>query len=693
MASDEPPPDPLWPPFPETSYDDWRQRVAGELGEEGLAILTTSTLEGIAIAPLYAAGQVEEPLPVPAPAVVGRPWEPWMTYGDADPARIGEAIRRDLALGLEGVWLRCDEASRSGLDSDWEEASARVGLGGLALATSDDLAEALASAPLERLGVGLEAGAQALPAAALLLAAAERLGHPPAALRGCLGADPLAALATGEALPLADLCQELGSLGAWCRQHAPGLCAARVGTGPYVDAGADSVQEVAYALATGNEYLAALGTAGLGPADAAAQILFVLEGGRDLYLQIAKLRAARTLWAAVLRAWGVAGEPPAMRLHVRGAWRTVTAYDRWGNLLRGTVEALAAVAGGAEAVTLPPYDQASGGDGERAHRLALTTQLVLRDEGQLHRVADPAAGSWYVEALTRELAGRAWEGFQRLESSGGMGRALTVGVVAGQVEEASQRRREALANRQLPVVGVSSFADPAEELPAARAEPSTELLAARRERLRQGRRHQQGAALEKLRQGATRAHHPGPELAAAAIAAARGGDTLGQLAQALERRRPDARGPHLPRWRDAEPFETLRRRVQRRPPEERPSLPLLRLGDPGDTAAGAAFARRLLAAAGLRVRELPSGAAEVAASPGASPPPAVVLVAPDGEVEALARAAAAARRAGSRWVLAVVARPPAGGGDEEAAVDHWLYEGCDALGILADLLRHLEVAG
>jgi methylmalonyl-CoA mutase len=684
--------------FPAVSYEEWRRRVVGEVGGEEAfeERLVTETLEGIRLEPLHTREHPgQEPLAVP-PAAPG-PWGLWLRFPDGAPEAAAEAVRRGKELEATGAWVTLDEAGRQGLDSDFEDASALVGRGGLALSTAADLEPLVARAHSKGIALGLEAGSQALPLAALTLAAAG--AGEGRRLTGCLGADPLGALAAGEAVEIPSQLDEMASLALWSARHAPGLRAAQVATAPYHDAGADAVQELAFALATGVTYLRHLTAAGLELEEASGQITFVFEVGRGFHLQIAKLRAARALWAMALAAGaegdGGAGARPAMRLHARTSWRTKSAYDCWSNLVRETVEAMAAILGGAQELTLRRFDEVAGAPGELGQRLALTTQLVLREEAQLHRVADPAAGSWSLEALTRELARGAWELFQRIESEGGTVAALSPGgAVERWVSEAATRRRRQIATGALPVVGVSAWANLQDPPPApAQAEPSTELLASRRERLGRLRSRERSAAFDALDIVRRHRGRADAELVAALVGAARGGATLSQLVESLERPLPRSRGPSLPAWRDAEPFEGLRRAVDRhtRATSRRPVLLLVELGPHAELADSSAWVRRLLASVGLEGQELPGprSPTEAMAAVSGRHPDAAVLVAPRlADPARVAIYSDALRHAGCTLVGATGRPIPSVAG----AVDFWLQDGGELLEGLRLLLRRLGVA-
>jgi len=388
-------------------------------------LLATTTYDGLTVRPLYRP-ETEAPPPVPGMRRGGLPWQVRQRYTEPDPA----ALRADLAGGVTEVWL-------SG--------------------AAEDLLEEI---DLGEVGVVLDEGCLDR-----LLDAARRHGVPATALTGNLGADPLAERArTGRPGDP----ERLVRLAAGCVAGLPGLRAVTVDATVYHDAGGSPADVLACSIASGVEYLRLLTGAGLDVADAFGQLEFRYPVGTDLFESVAVLRAARRLWARVARECGA---PAAQRQHAVTSAAMLTALSPWSNIMRTSVACTAAAVGGADAVTVAAFDELSPERGEPGRRLARNLQAVLREEAQLHRVADPAAGSWYVERHTEDLAGRAWSRFREIERAGGMGAALDGGLVAGRLAATRRARAADLARRQPPIVGVSRFVDPG---PATLAGPATE---------------------------------------------------------------------------------------------------------------------------------------------------------------------------------------------------------------------------
>ncbi|MCF2529778.1 methylmalonyl-CoA mutase subunit beta [Yinghuangia soli] len=447
--------------FPQPTREQWQGLVAGVLRKSRVIgaddapenpedLLATTTYDGIRLAPLYTADDASPDAGVPGlPSYVRGAraagsaldgWDVRQLHADPDPARTAEAVLADLENGVSSVFLQ-------------------TGPGALDPA---ELPRVLTGVLLDLAPVVLDPGADFAPAADALLAVFRGSDVAPGEIRGNLGADPLAVHArTGRAPQAgADLAAAAGLA---VRAHAefPNLQAIAVDAQPYHEAGASEGQELGAATAAGVAYLRALTAAGLDVDTALGLVEFRFAATADQFLTIAKLRAARRLWARVAQASGAASG--AQKQHAVTSWSMATRRDPWVNMLRTTVAAFAAGVGGADAVTVRPFDAALGLPDAFARRIARNTQALLLEESHLAQVIDPAGGSWYVEKLTDELAHSAWAFFQDIERAGGIAAALDSGLVADRIAEVRAAREKALATRTDPLTGVSEFPNLTEE--------------------------------------------------------------------------------------------------------------------------------------------------------------------------------------------------------------------------------------
>ncbi len=431
--------------FPDVPHEQWQRLVAGVLrksgkdveGTEAEEALSTALEDGLRTRPLYTSHDT-----APEPGLPG--FAPFVRGGRAEGNTVGgwdvrqrhttadrDTVLADLENGVTSIWLT-------------------VGDGGIPVA---ELGRVLDGVYLDLAPVVLDAGRETEPAARELLRLYEERGVARDAARGNLGADPLGYEArTGQRGDVASA-TELARL---CAAEYPGLRALTVDALPFHEAGGSAAQELGASLATAVAYLRELTEAGLSVEQACGQLEFRYAATADQFLTIAKLRAARRLWARVAEVCG-APRAGAQRQHVVTSPVMMTRRDPWVNMLRTTIATLAAGAGGADAVTVLPFDHALGLPDAFARRIARNTSTILIEESHLARVIDPAGGSWYVERLTDELAHAGWEFFQRIERLGGMAAALRSGDVERDLAETWRARTVRLAKRREPITGVSEF--------------------------------------------------------------------------------------------------------------------------------------------------------------------------------------------------------------------------------------------
>jgi methylmalonyl-CoA mutase len=447
--------------FPDANLEQWHGLVAGVLRKSGKEVsgaaaedaLSTALEDGLRTRPLYTAHDAapDPGFPGFAPFVRGaRPegttaggWEVRQRHAVAD----NTAVLTDLENGVTSLWL---VAGEDGIPV--------TSLGAVLDGVYLDLAP-----------VVLDAGGQFQAAAEELLRLYDARGIDHKAARGNLGADPLGHEArTGEELDFAPVVP----LARRCAEEYPGLRALTVDALPYHEAGGSAAQELGASIATGVAYLRSLTAAGLSVEQACAQLEFRYAATADQFLTIAKLRAARRLWARVAEVCGAPGAG-AQAQHAVVSPVMMTRRDPWVNMLRATIATLAAGVGGAEAVTVLPFDHALGLPDGFARRVARNTSTILVEESHLSRVIDPAGGSWYVERLTDELAEAAWRFFRTIERDGGQAAVLRSGRIRTDLATTWAQRSKKLATRREPITGVSEFPHlgekPVERAPAPEA--------------------------------------------------------------------------------------------------------------------------------------------------------------------------------------------------------------------------------
>jgi len=453
--------------FPPVERVQWQRLVLGVLRKSGrldgdatpaqAELALASVLpDGFAVQGLYTAEGALPPVGVPglapftrggtAAGATGGGWDVRQRHDDPDPATTHRAALDDLEGGGSSVWLT-------------------LGGGGLPVAA---LGEVLDGVYVDLAPVVLDAGGETADAAAAYLSLAAERGVADDDLLGVLGADPLGLAARTGTVP------DLGvatSLARRCADRHPGVRAVVVDGLPYADAGATDGQELGLALATAVAYLRALTEAGLDAAQACGQLEFRSSASADQFVTIAKLRAARRLWARVTEVAGLAPAGRAQRQHAVTSWAMTATADPYTNLLRSTIACFAAGVGGADAVTVLPFDAALGLPDAVSRRLARNTSALLLEESHVAATVDPAGGSWAVEALTDELARAGWAVFREVERAGGMAAALASGLVADRLAASAAARTERLSTGVDGIIGVTEFPDLAASPLVRRAAP------------------------------------------------------------------------------------------------------------------------------------------------------------------------------------------------------------------------------
>lgn len=665
--------------------------------------LVTQLIEGLTIQPLYTESDAPSAdamgLPGQAPFVrgasglrAGAPaWSILSEHRHPLPVEANRAILSDIHRGAHGVVVRLSPRS---FEDGGAVSHGQCGCGGGVLVdTLDDLDRVFHQVELGKLHLTVHAGAAFMASAAGLLSLYAQRGVAESEIRCNFGADPLGVLAARGTLPrpAETLLAELGSL-ARSTARLPNARAVVVSTAPYDNAGATAVQELAAAMATAVTYLRAMEDAGMSVTDAARQLTFSLAVGADQFLDIAKFRALRALYNRILEAAEVPEAKRSIRVHARTSRRILTQRDPWVNVLRTTIGCFAAALGGAEEVTILPFDDVIGPSDELAMRLARNTQIVLQEEGHLGDVLDAAGGSYYVEHLTLDLAQAAWKQFQEIERRGGMLAALRDGSVAKEIEATRQKRAKDLARRKIPITGVSEFPHLGEK-PVVRTKVDTtaheaELAGRRKQRAADA---SLSAALKAL-QGQS-----GDNLLKGLTAAASRGATLHMLNQALGtsgNASETVTALHLHRF--AEPFEKLRDQsdLLLQKSGQRPRVFSANMGPIAMHTARAMFAQNFFEAGGFEV-VTNDGFADVAAAASAferSGTKRVVICSSDAWYDG--SACELGRALKHKGAIEVILAGNPGQNEakyREAGINRFIYIGCDVLGTLTELSNNANL--
>lgn len=633
--------------FPPATRAQWRALVEKVLKDVDADTLKSKTHDGIEIEPLY-----DKSVGGPELRRSG-PWRVLQRSDHPDPTEANVLALADLEGGADGlalVFAGAPSARGYGVD----------------IASLDELDRALNGVMLDLIHLRVEtAPFRGRHVAALVAALVERRGQSPFGLSIDFGLDPIGDMARTGASPVAweEMADRLGDLAGALSERGFRRSLVRADARPVHEAGGSQAQELAYAVTTGLAYLRALEAHGFTLDVASEALSFLLVADADEFLTLAKFRAMRRLWARVEDACGLPPKP--IRLDAETAWRMTTRRDPFVNMLRGAIAACAAGLGGADGVTVLPFTAALGLPDGFARRMARLTQLILIEESNLGRVADPAAGAGGFEALTTQLAERAWALLQRIESSGGVVTSLTKGSLQADIAKVRVERESAIAARKDPLTGTSEFANLTEAAVAVLA-PAP----------RAGSPRPVAAALS--------SPAPLPALIEAAHANA-------ALIDAFPLPGAFTCEP-LPSKRDAEPFERLRDVSDERLAQTgvRPRVFLANLGPVAAFTARASFAKNFFESGGVEAMTNDGFAShdELIAAFKRSGTKLVCLCSQDDTYEAEGMAIVKALQSAGASVIYVAGRPqkfhePL----REAVRVRFIFAGCDALGMLEEAIK------
>jgi len=501
---------------------DWEAAAAKEVKGKDLA---WHMPEGIAVKPLYTAADTEglDPgLPGFAPFTrgpyasmyTGRPWTIRQYAGFSTAEESNAFYRRNLAAGQKGLSVAFDLATHRGYDSDHPRVVGDVGKAGVAIDTLEDMQILFDGIPLDEMSVSMTMNGAVLPVMAFYIVAAEEQGVAQDQLSGTIQNDILKEFAVRNTYiyPPEPSMRIVADIIAYTSAHMPRFNSISISGYHMQEAGATAVQELAFTLADGAEYVRTAMARGLDVDAFAGRLSFFFGIGMNFFMEIAKLRAARLLWHRIMSGFG-AKKPKSLmlRTHCQTSGVSLTEQDPYNNIIRTTVEAMAAVLGGTQSLHTNSFDEAIALPTDFSARIARNTQLVLAEETGIPNVADPLGGSYYVEALTKELADAAWALIEEVEGLGGMTKAVDSGMPKRRIEEAAAARAASVDRGETTIVGVNRY--------RLKDEPPIEILEidnarvragqiARLEKNRAGRDEARAqAALDALREGA-RQNHP-----------------------------------------------------------------------------------------------------------------------------------------------------------------------------------------
>jgi methylmalonyl-CoA mutase len=497
--------------------DDWEDLARKEAKGKDLS---RETPEGIRLKTVYGPGgvaHIDSGYPGLPPYTrgpyatmyAGRPWTIRQYAGFSTAEESNAFYRRNLAAGQKGLSVAFDLATHRGYDSDHPRVAGDVGKAGVAIDSVEDMKLLFDGIPLGEMSVSMTMNGAVLPVMAFYIVAGEEQGVPRAELTGTIQNDILKEFAVRNTYiyPPEPSMRIVSDIIAYCAAEMPKFNSISISGYHMHEAGATAVQELAYTLADGMEYVRVAIADGLDVDDFAPRLSFFFGIGMNLFMEVAKLRAARTLWARIMTELGAKTEKSKLlRTHCQTSGVSLTEQDPYNNIVRTTVEALAAVLGGTQSLHTNSFDEAIALPTDFSARIARNTQLILAEESGVTAVADPLGGSWYVEALTRELEEKAWALIEEVEAHGGMTKAVAEGLPKHRIEEAAAERAAKVDTGETVIVGVNRYRlEQEEEHPFLEVDNAKVRAGqiARLEKMRAGRDEAKArAALDALEQAA-----------------------------------------------------------------------------------------------------------------------------------------------------------------------------------------------
>ena len=540
-----PPPRDLPEPSASPTLEKWAAAAAKEVKGKDL---TWATPEGIAVKPLYTAEDVSDLDPglpgfapftrgVRASMYAGRPWTIRQYAGFSTAEQSNAFYRRNLAAGQKGLSVAFDLATHRGYDSDHPRVTGDVGKAGVAIDTVEDMKILFDGIPLDKMSVSMTMNGAVIPILAFFIVAGEEQGVPRGALDGTIQNDILKEFMVRNTYiyPPEPSMRIISDIFGYTSREMPKFNSISISGYHMQEAGATQVQELAFTIADGMEYVKYGVASGLDIDKFAGRLSFFFAIGMNFFMEIAKLRAARVLWHRVMTQLGAKDERSKMlRTHCQTSGVSLTEQDPYNNVMRTTIEAMAAMLGGTQSLHTNALDEAIALPTDFSARIARNTQIVLQEETGMTKVVDPLGGSYYVESLTQELVDRAWEIIEKVEADGGMAKAVAAGWPKAMIEEASAARAARVDREEDVIVGVNKYRlaqeDPIDILDVdnhkVRAGQIARIERVKTERDEAGCR----AALDALREGARGSEN----LLALAVECARARATLGEISLAME---------------------------------------------------------------------------------------------------------------------------------------------------------------
>ena len=595
--------------FPRPTLEQWERAAAKSAPGGDLAALNWVTPEGIVVKPLYTAADLEglayaDTLPGFPPFVrgpqatmyAGRPWTIRQYAGFSTAEDSNAFYRQSLAAGGQGISVAFDLATHRGYDSDHPRVVGDVGKAGVAIDSVEDMKVLFDGIPLDRVSVSMTMNGAVLPVLAAYIVAAEEQGVAQDQLSGTIQNDILKEFMVRNTYiyPPEPSMRIVADIIEYTARTMPKFNSISISGYHMQEAGANQALELALTLADGKEYVQAALARGLDVDTFASRLSFFWGIGMNFYLEVAKMRAARLLWSRIMQGFGAKNPKSLMlRTHCQTSGWSLTEQDPYNNIVRTTIEAMAAVFGGTQSLHTNSFDEAIALPTEFSARIARNTQLILQEETHITKVVDPWAGSYLMESLTQEMADKAQAILDEVEAMGGMTRAVSSGWAKLKIEASAAEKQARIDSGKDVIVGVSKY-KLAEEQPVDFLNvDNVKVRESQIARLQKIRVERDAAAVQRALDALTECAHGGPgsgNLLALTLDAVRLRATVGEVSDALEtvfgRHRADIQkvtGVYAAAYDGAEGWDQLRAEIASFAEQEgrRPRVMIAKLGQDG----------------------------------------------------------------------------------------------------------------
>ncbi len=588
------------------SKDQWRKTAEAELRGRPLDDLTWQTLEGIEVQPVYGPedlegldhvgtmpGQAPFTRGVKATMYAGRPWTIRQYAGFSTAEESNAFYRKNLAAGQQGVSVAFDLATHRGYDSDHPRVEGDVGKAGVAIDSVEDMKILFDGIPLDKVSVSMTMNGAVIPILANFIVAGEEQGHDRSVLSGTIQNDILKEFMVRNTYiyPPEPSMRIIADIIEYTSNEMPKFNSISISGYHMQEAGANLVQELAFTLADGREYVRAAIERGMDVDKFAGRLSFFFAIGMNFFMEAAKLRAARLLWHKIMEEFEPKNPKSSMlRTHCQTSGVSLQEQDPYNNVVRTAFEAMSAVLGGTQSLHTNSFDEAIALPTENSARIARNTQLILQEETGVTNVVDPLAGSYYVEKLTADLADAAWKLIEEVEEMGGMTKAVASGMPKLRIEEAAATRQALIDKGDEVIVGVNKYRRDSEEEIDILDVDNVAVRESQIARLNDIRKSRDDNACSAALNELTRRANEGGNLLEAAVEAARARASVGEISMAMEkafgRHRAEVKtlaGVYGAAYEGDEGFAAIQKSVEKFAEEEgrRPRMLVVKMGQDG----------------------------------------------------------------------------------------------------------------